>query len=227
MWLKVIMCFKLLVLLVIADTTLESFASVCQRQCESDMKKQVKADCSSQGLNISGRCCYNETSISSAVVIDLHNCSLDKIDDLFKNLTHLKNISLEDNPLFGIQALDFYKLTELEYLWLPVKSASAECPGGVSAWNKSEMTSSVLFCQKLIDPCVENNETCPNPQSYCKPAGPGLVDCLCSPGYHGYKCLRQGSFPTAAFAGGLAGSTLALSAVLCFFRTKGIKKHSS
>ena len=47
----------------------------------------------------------------------------------------------------------------------------------------------IIHLTVLINDSI--SETCPSPQSYCTPAGPGLVDCLCSPGYHGYKCLRQ------------------------------------
>lgn len=31
---------------------------------------------------------------------------------------------------------------------------------------------------------------CPE-NAYCVPDGPGLFQCLCTSGFHGYKCLRE------------------------------------
>ncbi|XP_078237316.1 all-trans retinoic acid-induced differentiation factor isoform X2 [Pogona vitticeps] len=54
---------------------------------------------------------------------------------------------------------------------------------------------------------------CPE-ASLCTPDGPGLFQCLCMSPYHGYKCLRQGSFPYLLFLGTLGAATAILSILL-------------
>ncbi|XP_075000792.1 all-trans retinoic acid-induced differentiation factor isoform X1 [Calonectris borealis] len=55
-------------------------------------------------------------------------------------------------------------------------------------------------------PCPEN--------AACAPDGPGLVQCLCNSPFHGYKCLREGTFPVLLFCGILGAVTLSLSFLL-------------
>ncbi|EGV95868.1 Transcription factor 23 [Cricetulus griseus] len=56
-------------------------------------------------------------------------------------------------------------------------------------------------------------EVCPENGS-CAPEGPGLLQCVCADGFHGYKCMRQGSFSLLMFFGILGSTTLAISILL-------------
>lgn len=183
-------------------------------------------------FGLGGRCCFSTTERNAGlpiVGVDLSNCSLKNVTDLFKNMTSLVYLSLENNPSLYVSAADFYQLTKLNYLSLPSENSSVSCPGDYFAWKNIAISDNHVECEDQLDTCTnsENNGTCPSPQSTCSPAGPGLVDCFCSPGYHGYKCLRQGTFPVAPFVGGLAGTTFVLAGFLWVTQRRHVKKHTS
>ncbi|KAL8576531.1 hypothetical protein ACOMHN_003089 [Nucella lapillus] len=206
-------------------------------ECTTQMAhpSEVKKYCDAQNLTTSQshRCCVNSTASnftdSDIIGIDLRNCSLENVTQLFQNMTSVVIISLEDNPLSTVTERNFYELTQLNYLSLPGKVES--CPGGAQSWVKSHLTpdNQTLLCENQINACLnkDNNDTCPSPQSYCSAAGPGLVDCLCSPDYHGYKCLRKGTFPMVPFVSGICGSTFVAAIFLWVTQRRFVKKHSS
>ncbi|KFR08357.1 All-trans retinoic acid-induced differentiation factor, partial [Nipponia nippon] len=72
------------------------------------------------------------------------------------------------------------------------------------------------LCQGQRSPCNSSGELawpCPE-NAACAPDGPGLIQCLCSSPFHGYKCLREGTFPVLLFCGILGAVTLALALLL-------------
>ncbi|KAK7100556.1 hypothetical protein V1264_023485 [Littorina saxatilis] len=213
--------------------------SVCDMLCtgQAGQPSHVVNYCKVSAMNLTKnqRCCVNSTkgnfTDTDVMGVDLRNCSLQNITGFFKDMTSLVVITLDDNPdLESVAADEFYHLTSLDYLTLPSdKKKPEECPGGIMAWKERDFVNNSLVCQhQANNTCfnIENNATCPSPQSYCVPAGPGLVDCLCSPGYHGYKCLRQGTFPLVPFIGGLCGSTVVLAGFLWVTQRRHVKKQS-
>uniref|UniRef100_A0A6G1RFG9 All-trans retinoic acid induced differentiation factor n=1 Tax=Hypotaenidia okinawae TaxID=2861861 RepID=A0A6G1RFG9_9GRUI len=64
-------------------------------------------------------------------------------------------------------------------------------------------------------PCPEN--------AACVPDGPGLVQCLCQGPFHGYKCLREGTFPVLLFCGILGAVTVSLSLLLWGTQRRKVK----
>ncbi|XP_075353662.1 all-trans retinoic acid-induced differentiation factor isoform X2 [Mycteria americana] len=91
-----------------------------------------------------------------------------------------------------------------------------ECPGGSSAWEEVTTLQSSRLCQGQRNPCNGSGElawSCPE-NAACAPDGPGLVQCLCDSPFHGYKCLREGTFPVLLFCGILGAVTLGLSLLL-------------
>ncbi|XP_027762957.1 all-trans retinoic acid-induced differentiation factor [Empidonax traillii] len=91
-----------------------------------------------------------------------------------------------------------------------------ECPGGSDAWQEVTVDGSGRRCQGQRNPCNGSMELawpCPE-NSVCAPDGPGLVQCLCESPFHGYKCLREGTFPVLLFGGILGTATVSVSLLL-------------
>ncbi|NXE16681.1 ARAID factor, partial [Lophotis ruficrista] len=120
---------------------------------------------------------------------------------------------LTENPLTSLPDGSFLGFTQLQRLTVPLALA---CPGGSSAWEEVTTRGSSRLCQGQRNPCNGSGELawlCPE-NAACAPAGPGLTQCLCHGPFHGYKCLREGTFPVPLFAGTLGAVTLALALLL-------------
>lgn len=81
------------------------------------------------------------------------------------------------------------------------------------AWDLNTTHGDSRTCQGQRNFCNSSGELawlCPE-NSQCSPDGPRLVQCLCSGSYHGYKCLREGTFPLLLFYGILGAVTTTLS----------------
>ncbi|KAF1654193.1 All-trans retinoic acid-induced differentiation factor, partial [Aptenodytes patagonicus] len=120
---------------------------------------------------------------------------------------------LTENPLTTFPNSSFLGFTHLQHLAVPL---ALECPGGSSAWEEVTTSGSSRLCQGQRNPCNGSGELawlCPE-NAACAPDGPGLVQCLCNSPFHGYKCLREGTFPVLLFCGILGAVTLALSLLL-------------
>ncbi|WAR23769.1 ARAID-like protein, partial [Mya arenaria] len=68
--------------------------------------------------------------------------------------------------------------------------------------------------------------TCANNNSHCEMVGPGEAECVCNKGYHGYKCLRQGTFPDVGYSIVLSACTVVLSALLWFTQRRKVTHHT-
>ncbi|NXC23092.1 ARAID factor, partial [Corythaeola cristata] len=120
---------------------------------------------------------------------------------------------LTENPLTTLPNGSFLGFTHLQRLAVPL---ALECPGGSSAWEEVTTHESSRLCQGQKNPCNGSGELawpCPE-NAACAPDGPGLVQCLCDGPFHGYKCLREGTFPVLLFCGILGAVTLGLSLLL-------------
>ncbi|NWT26593.1 ARAID factor, partial [Cardinalis cardinalis] len=94
--------------------------------------------------------------------------------------------------------------------------AALECPGGSDAWQDVTVDRSSRLCQGQRNPCNSSEQLawpCPE-NSECAPDGPGLVQCRCEGPFHGYRCLREGTFPMLLFGGILGAATVSLSLLL-------------
>uniref|UniRef100_A0A8D0FAJ3 EGF-like domain-containing protein n=1 Tax=Strix occidentalis caurina TaxID=311401 RepID=A0A8D0FAJ3_STROC len=118
---------------------------------------------------------------------------------------------LTENPLTPLPNGSFLGFTRLQPLLPSAVPLALECPGGSGAWDEVTTLGSSRLCQGQRNPC--NAWPCPE-NAACAPAGPGLVQCLCNSPFHGYKCLRQGTFPVLLFCGILGAVTLSLSLLL-------------
>lgn len=119
---------------------------------------------------------------------------------------------LQANPLKDDLADTFRGFTQLQTLILP---QDVPCPGGLNAWDNVTSFTDKQICQGQKDLCNSTGspEMCPENGS-CASDGPGLLQCVCSDGFHGYKCMRQGSFSLLMFFGILGSTTLAISILL-------------
>ncbi|KAG8540230.1 hypothetical protein GDO81_019677, partial [Engystomops pustulosus] len=156
--------------------------------------------------------------------LDLHNCSLSHLDPSPHLTSELVAIDLSQNPLQDLPQDLFQGLSGLEYIALP---PNISCPGGDGVWINVSITDDVRICQEQRDGCNSTGEQvslCPE-NSLCAPGGPGYTQCICAPGFKGYKCMREGSFPTLLFFGVLASVTLSLSILLWCTQRKKVKSQ--
>ncbi|XP_053444406.1 all-trans retinoic acid-induced differentiation factor isoform X2 [Nycticebus coucang] len=181
-------------------------------------------------LMLHARCCLNQKgtilgtylSLNSRIFcvgslqlnprLDLQNCSLKDPGPNFPQAHTAVIIDLQANPLKGDLNNTFHGFTQLQTLVLP---QDANCPGGINAWNTiiSYIDNKICQGQKNLCNSTADPEMCPENGS-CAPNGPGLLQCVCADGFHGYKCVRQGSFPLLMFSGILGSTTLSISILL-------------
>ncbi|XP_040454680.1 all-trans retinoic acid-induced differentiation factor isoform X2 [Falco naumanni] len=145
--------------------------------------------------------------------LDLSDCSLRSLPPGLAEAAAAIVLDLTENPLTTLPNGSFLGFTHLERLAVPL---ALDCPGGSSAWEEVKTHGSSRLCQGQRNPCNSSRELdwpCPD-NAACAPDGPGLIQCLCDRPFHGYKCLREGTFPTLLFCGILGAATLSLSLLL-------------
>lgn len=162
------------------------------------------------------RCCMQNKSI--VIGLDWSGCNITVLNSYqFKSVDSLQWLDLSGNDIkdFSTSRRDrwFGALTKLELLLLP---NGVYCDK--KAWNSNKTFDTQQLC---FDPLIctvldehshnrSNNTICP-PNSHCISDGPGLHQCTCNSGRHGYKCIQHtGSFPYALFFSASVGTTLAI-----------------
>ncbi|XP_059699213.1 all-trans retinoic acid-induced differentiation factor isoform X3 [Haemorhous mexicanus] len=177
--------------------------SIVARFCES--RHDTESD---------GRCCRERgPSPGQLLGLDLSNCSLQSVPPGLAEATTAIILDLTENPLTAVPSASFLGFTHLQSLAVP---PALECPGGSDAWQHVTVDRSSRLCQgqrNLCNSSVQLAWPCPE-NSVCAPDGPGLVQCLCDSPFHGYKCLREGTFPMLLFGGILGTATVSLSLLL-------------
>ncbi|KAM6992549.1 all-trans retinoic acid-induced differentiation factor [Tautogolabrus adspersus] len=180
--------------------------------------------CASSAGRVNGRCCFRNDNTSGherIIGLDLSNCSLARVEDL-QGATEALMIDLSLNPIVNISDTVFQGFSELNYVILP---REIDCPGGNSSWEKVEVKVGNRLCEGQKDMCNQTGQLsseCPE-NSLCAPYGPGFFQCSCADNYHGYKCLREGMFPTLQVFGPLGASTLVLSLLLWVTQRRKVK----
>ncbi|KAM7078169.1 all-trans retinoic acid-induced differentiation factor isoform 1-T1 [Molossus nigricans] len=161
-------------------------------------------------LMLQARCCLNKKG--TILGLDLQNCSLNDLGPNFPQAHTAVIINLQANPLKDDLASAFHGFIQLQTLILP---QDVSCPGGINAWNTVTFYTNKHICQGQRNLCNSTGdaEMCPENGS-CVPDGPGLSQCVCADGFHGYKCMRQGSFSLLMFFGILGSTTLSISILL-------------
>ncbi|XP_055982508.1 all-trans retinoic acid-induced differentiation factor [Sorex fumeus] len=161
-------------------------------------------------LMLHARCCLNQKG--TILGLDLQNCSLKDPGPHFPQALTAVIIDLQANPLKENLTDTFRGFTQLQTLVLP---RDVKCPGGIKAWDNVTDGKENRTCLGQRNLCNDTRDPalCPENGS-CAPNGPGLLQCVCADGFHGYKCMRQGSFPLPMFSGILGSATLAVSAAL-------------
>jgi hypothetical protein len=182
--------------------------------------------CEKQSGYLVHRCCRSSDN-DTFIAVDLTDSDLEYTPD-FAGTTNLNLsvIDLRSNPQLEPlpNASDFITLITLDTLILP---DHFECPGGYRIWkNISKITEQPTgnLCSGQIDYCLNTTDACTEQASACSPNGPNQFLCLCKSGYHGYKCLRHGTFPNVAYFGTTAGVTVIVSALLYWSQRRHVKK---
>ncbi|NXI75736.1 ARAID factor, partial [Rhipidura dahli] len=145
--------------------------------------------------------------------LDLSNCSLHSVPPGLAEATAAIVLDLTENPLTTLPNDSFLGFIHLQSLAVPL---ALECPGGNDTWQNVTVDRSSRLCygqRNLCNSSVELAWPCPE-NSVCVPDGPSLVQCLCDNPFHGYKCLREGTFPMLLFGGILGTATVSLSLLL-------------
>ncbi|XP_059325338.1 all-trans retinoic acid-induced differentiation factor [Ammospiza nelsoni] len=177
--------------------------SIVSRFCES--RRDAESD---------GRCCRERGPAPGRLLgLDLSNCSLQSVPPGLAEATAAFVLDLSENPLTAVPSASFRGFTRLQSLVVP---PALECPGGSDAWQDVTVDRSSRLCQGQRNLCNSSEQLawpCPE-NSVCAPDGPGLVQCLCEGPFHGYRCLREGTFPTLLFGGILGTATVSLSLLL-------------
>ncbi|XP_059972828.1 all-trans retinoic acid-induced differentiation factor isoform X2 [Mesoplodon densirostris] len=137
-------------------------------------------------LMLHARCCLDWKG--TILGLDLQNCSLKDPGPYFPQAHTAVIIDLQANSLQGDLTNTFRGFTQLQTL---------------------------QTCREQRNLCNSTGDTemCPENGS-CAPDGPGLLQCVCAEGFHGYKCMRQGSFSLLMFFGILGSTTLSISTLL-------------
>ncbi|XP_030628023.1 all-trans retinoic acid-induced differentiation factor [Chanos chanos] len=202
--------------------TNEVLCQMCQGEVQTG--SAVADLCISNLGQLDGRCCKRRDNASDVVDIiglDLSNCSLRHLEDLHDaSMAILIDISL--NPLSNLSDSVFLGFYNLANLTLP---SNLQCPGSDDAWEKVEVKGDLRFCEGQKSACNQTGQMswdCPE-NSLCTPYGPGFFECNCVDNFHGYKCLREGQFPTLKVFGILGGSTVFVSALLWVTQRRKVK----
>ncbi|KAI3364341.1 hypothetical protein L3Q82_011141 [Scortum barcoo] len=189
---------------------------VCER-CSGPVLNgsEVGRFCVSSAGRIDGRCCLRNDNTSDPeriIGLDLSNCSLTHVEDL-QGASATLIIDLSLNPLANVSDAAFQGFSELNYMILP---QDIGCPGGNTSWEKVAVKDGNRLCEGQKDLCNQTGQlsmNCPE-NSLCAPYGPGFFECSCADNHHGYKCLREGEFPTLQVFGPLGASTVVISFLL-------------
>lgn len=195
---------------------------ICSGCCAGSVRNSsaVAAFCGArEGAEVLGRCCLEREAV---VGLDLGNCSLHQLCPSFQEASTAIVIDLTNNPLDHLPEDGFRGFTQLQTLALP---AELDCPGGSNIWDNVTTQGSIRICHSQRNPCNGSGGygwLCPE-DSLCAPDGPGLHLCLCEGPYHGYKCLRQGTFPYPMFYGTLGAVTTSLSILLWVTQRRKVK----
>ncbi|XP_006032437.1 all-trans retinoic acid-induced differentiation factor [Alligator sinensis] len=141
------------------------------------------------------------------------SCNRTSLCPGFQDASTAVVIDLTENPLEKLPDASFLGFTSLQSIAVPL---ALDCPGGSAAWENITAGTDSRICQGQRNSCNSSGELawlCPE-NSQCAPNGPSLVQCLCWGPYHGYKCLREGTFPMLLFYGVLGAVTAVLSLLL-------------
>ncbi|KAM6180138.1 all-trans retinoic acid-induced differentiation factor [Erethizon dorsatum] len=207
-----LVCWATALLLALGVEKAVALPEVCT-QCPGSVQNlsKVALYCKeSSTLMVQARCCTNQKG--TILGLDLQNCSLKDPGPNFPQAYTAVVIDLQTNPLKDDLHNIFRGFIQLETLVLP---QAVNCPGGNNAWENVSFYINNKICQGQKNLCNSTGEPemCPENGS-CLPDGPGLSQCICTNGFHGYKCMRQGSFSLLMFFGILGSTTLSISLLL-------------
>nr|XP_058970959.1 all-trans retinoic acid-induced differentiation factor-like [Pocillopora verrucosa] len=213
--------------LFIINTSFGSF----QGQWSHDSKKfeicKLRS-CFDGGHNVTASCKVNETTIwrccvsngTGIIGLDLTNCSLKTLPSLQSVNMSLNWLYLQNNPALECNSSAFHGhfkgFANLTKLILPRR---CNCTGGDSVWKQHIINGSVRQCYGQRNSCKVLNVTCPG-NSACSSNGPGFSQCLCKPGWHGYKCLVKSGFPWLLIFAPVGGSTVVLIVVILLIQRR-------
>uniref|UniRef100_A0A914UNK8 Uncharacterized protein n=1 Tax=Plectus sambesii TaxID=2011161 RepID=A0A914UNK8_9BILA len=207
--------------------------------CQCATKQPLDSLCSDTlGFKLSGSCCLNKASRIVGVL--LHECSVSQLDrssrlgsTTFQAVAaDLLFLDLSGNTFHDVGTEFFRGMSSLKELYLPT-AVFQQCPGGADAWKHQLRENGTLTCSEQVDVCEETAFNCTVSAQcvhcQCANDGPGMVQCPCNDGYHGYKCLKQGTFPFFEFYAILVPVTIVLSAVLWFTQRRNVrpKQHAN
>jgi len=220
-----------LILVAAFSTCATGIRDYCQPSfCDAVLKNQssvVEKFCANAGWNLDDRCCRDGKEIFA---VDFRGCHLNDTSILRNRIYH--NVTIIDftmNPTIVSDEDDFDGYSSLNQLYFDLV-ANVSCPGKDDSWNTTDGgDNKTLACLTQLNTCEVSGFKCPNSigenSSHCESHGPGLKNlyCVCNDGFHGYKCMRRGTFPKVAFGAGLGGATAGVAAFLWLTNRRLVK----
>ncbi|CAF1274077.1 unnamed protein product [Adineta ricciae] len=202
-------------------TCLELESTVCAGKNATSTR--IREFCEEQGGSIIHRCCLGPDS-ATFIAVDLTEANLTAVPDFttYENF-NVSVIDIRLNPqLEPTPDNDFLGLTNLDELILPPQF---DCPGHYHVWELIANTTDPvgINCTHQVDFCANSTDVCVGEASYCSTNGPNHFLCLCKEEYHGYKCLRKGTFPSGAFYGTTVAFTVVASIFLYWTQRRHVK----
>jgi hypothetical protein len=216
------MNFILLNILCISVNLVSSFEGTSLCVGKNATSQPVIEYCANQTGEMLYRCCRKYDN-KTFIAIDLTEANLTEIPNFAEHL-HFNftviDLRLNDD-IVSSNVSAFIGLSDLDYLLLP---DHIECPGGNGSWEIIDETTDPpgTLCQHQISICSSSPDLCTERGALCTGNGPTKFLCFCKPGYHGYKCLRYGNFPSGAFYGTTAGITVIASALLYWKQRRNV-----
>ncbi|GAB1608489.1 all-trans retinoic acid-induced differentiation factor-like [Argonauta hians] len=211
--------YMFVVILQVRSSQNLNICSKCTSEPKRDSKVVIFCD-SDPSYHMVGRCCVN-TSNLVVFGLDLSGCGIKELQrKMFDEYSSMEILMLEDNDITSFEKIDFFGLKSLKELSIP--NINDSCPGGPEVWHDIINFSDYVQCVNQTSACKLYNLTCPS-NSHCCAAGPGYAECLCEPGYHGYKCKRDGEFPMVIYATSAGCGVIFFSIILWFTERKNAK----
>lgn len=189
-------------------------STVCQlTNCDVQRKpwSHVHQLCKDVHGKLKGPCCLNG---NFAIGVDIGQCVVSSLRITEEDQDHILLLNLSGSSISCSDPM----ITQLPFLQrVDLPDNCVTCPYPLQMANVTGKNACVTT-EYLSNTC---NATCPE-HSECRKVATGLEHCVCLPGFHGYRCLKQEGFPSVTVFSTLSALTVCLSSVLWYTQRRHV-----